>query len=172
MQTSSNNSHNCLGYSNIKQVMSTALYLKPIGTDYFKGFTHTFTYVQAVSANSNGFQLLYHILELVHLRLRQAKIGINKTIIPPTYQDVTDDSIHTFLTHYKNFLIYESLINNALHYNSRPCPGLVYVKSTLQAYQHDARLNSSITFPLELEFDEIRFVLNKHSEGYNVGDKS
>lgn len=64
--------HNCLGYANIKQAMSTALYLKLIGTDYFKGFTQAPTYIRATSANSNGFQLLYRILKLIHSWLRQA----------------------------------------------------------------------------------------------------
>ena len=102
----------------------------------------------------------------------------------PTYSDITDDSIYTFLNQYKNYLLYEKLspesrvynnteqtmfIINALRHDARLRPGLHYVESSLQAYQRDARLNPAITFPLELHFDEIGVVIDEHSEDYIVG---
>ena len=60
---------NYLGYNNVYQVMSTAIYLKLTSSDYFKSFPQAQTYVMAASHRSNGFQLIYRILELVHLRL-------------------------------------------------------------------------------------------------------
>lgn len=100
---------NCLGYENVKQTMSTALFLKLTCTDYFKSFPQAIAYVRAASGTSNGFQLIYRIIELVHPRLRQAKGGIHKAIPVPTYDDVDDDSIYTFLIKYKNYLLYEKL---------------------------------------------------------------
>ena len=178
---------NCLGYNNVYQVMSTAIYLKLTSSDYFRHFPQAMTYVRAASHTSNGFQLIYRILELVHPRLRQAKGGIHKQIHVPSYQDVSDDSIYTFLTQYKNYLLYEQLspenrkynqteqtmfIISALRHDVQLRPGVNYVESVLQAYQRDTRLNPSIKFPLELQFDEIGVVFDEHSEEYTVGDKS
>jgi len=155
-------------------------YLRNIAA-IFKIFT-----LWPASANSNGFQLLYRILELVHPRLRHEKGSINKIILPPTYEDVTGDIIYTFLTRYKKYLVYKSLspesrtynnveqkmfIINALYHDSRLRPGLVYVKAIIQAYRCDASLNISITFPLKVEFDKIGVVLDKYSKEYNVGEK-
>ena len=122
------------------------------------------TYVRAAFHTSNGFQLVYHILELAHPRLWQAKGGIHKNIPAPSYLDVTDDSIYTFLTKYKNFLLYEQLspekrvyneteqtllIISALKYDALLKPGVQYVALVLHAYQRDSTLNPSIPFPLE-----------------------
>ena len=93
--------NNCLGYDNIKDTMSTAIFLKLTSNDYFKNFPQAIAYVNAASATSNVFQLIYRIVELVHPKLRQEKGGIHKIIPAPTYTDVTDDSIYTFLTKYK-----------------------------------------------------------------------
>ena len=45
---------NCLGYTNVYQVMSTAIYLKLTSSDYFKSFPQAQTYVRAASHTSNG----------------------------------------------------------------------------------------------------------------------
>ena len=87
--------------------MSTALYLKLASYDYFPEFPQARTYVQAAASNSNGYQLLFRILELVHPQLREAKGGINKSIPILVYTDVDDDSIYTFFTRYQNYLLYE-----------------------------------------------------------------
>ena len=145
--------------------MSTALYLKISSTDYFKGYPHAIEYVHAVSSTSDWFHLLYYILKLVHPQLRQVKGGIHKSIPVPSYNEITDNIIYTFLNLYKNYLLYEKLspesrvyndveqkmfIINALQHDARLQPGLFYVESTLQVYQRDVQLNSAITFPLEL----------------------
>jgi len=95
-----------------------------------------------------------------------------------------DDSIYTFLNRYKNFLLYEKLspesriynnveqttfIINALRHDVRLRPGLFYVESTLQAYQRDVRLNSAITFPHELQHDDIGVIIDDNSDDYTVG---
>ena len=167
--------------------MSTAIYLKLTSSDYFKSFPQALTYVRAASHTSNGFQLMYRILELVHPRLRQAKGGIHKQVHVPLYSDVEDDSIYTFLTQYQNYLLYEKLspenrsynqseqtmfILSALRHDERLRPGINYVESVLRAYQRDSRLNPSIPFPLELQFEEIGVVLDEHSDNYTVGEKS
>ena len=63
--------YNCLGYENVKEVISIALYLKLSGTDYFKEYPQAIAYINAASSTSNGFRLLYRILilELVHPQL-------------------------------------------------------------------------------------------------------
>ena len=164
--------------------MSTALYLKLSGMDYFKSFPQANAYVRAASATSDGFRLVYRILELVHPRLRQSKGGLHKTIAIPEYKNVTDDSIYTFLNQYKNYLLYEKLspksreynqteqtmfIVNALRHDARLQPGIQFVESTLQAYQRDAHLNPLIQFPLELDFDEIGVLIDERSDDYIVG---
>ena len=179
--------YNCLGYDNVKTVMSTALYLKLSGHDYFKSYPQATAYVRAAASTSDGFRLIYRILELVHPRLRQSKGGIHKRITIPSYSDITDDSIYTFLTKYKNYLLYEKLspesrmynpveqtmfIIDALKHDARLQPGLQYVASNLHAYQRDVSLNPAISFPLELEFDEIGVVIDEHSEDYTVGAKT
>ena len=87
------------------------------------------------------------------------------TIPVPSYNDVEDDSIYTFLSTYKNYLLYEELspqtrqyntteqtlfIINALKGDYRFRIGLHYVESTLNTYQRDVRLNPILPFPLEL----------------------
>ena len=67
---------NCLGFDNVRQTMSTALFLKLTSGDYFKYFPQAMAYVRAASGTSNGFQLIYRIVELIHPRLCQAKGGI------------------------------------------------------------------------------------------------
>ena len=145
------------------------------------------TYVIAASHTSNGFQLVYRILELVLPRLRQAKGGIHKNIPAPSYLDVSDDSIYTFLTKYKNFLLLEQLspenriyneteqtlfIISALKHDARLKTGVQYVASVLHAYQRDYTLNPSIPLPLELQHDNIGVVLDEHSDDYTVGDNA
>ena len=63
-------------------------------------------------------------------------------------------------------------IISALKHDIRLRPGVQYVESVLQAFQRDARLNPSIEFPLELQFDEIGVVLDEHSDDYTVGEKA
>ena len=87
--------------------MSTALHLKLTTNQYFKGFPIAMTYVRAAANNSNGFKLLYRILEIIHPKLRASKGGIHKTIAPPSYDDIEDDNIYTFTTKYKNYLRYK-----------------------------------------------------------------
>ena len=67
-----------IGYDNVKDFMSTAIYLKLTSNAYFKSFPQAMAYVNVTSSNSNGFQLMYRIMELVHPRLRQAKFSIHK----------------------------------------------------------------------------------------------
>ena len=110
---------NCVGYQQAHDIMSTALHLKLTGNDYFKSFHKAQTYIQAAANNSNGFQLLYRILEIIHPRLRISKGGIHKTIEAPNYNDVNDDSIYTFITRYKNYLLYEQLSPENRAYNKR-----------------------------------------------------
>ena len=90
--------------------MSTAVYLKLTSWDYFKNLEQAMTYVRAASHTSNRFQPVYRILKLVHPRLRQAKGGIHKNIPAPSYLYVTDDSINTFLTKYKNISLRWKLV--------------------------------------------------------------
>ena len=92
---------NYLGYNNVSNMMSTTIYHKLTSSDYFKDFPQAMTYVRAASHTSNGFHLMYCILELVHPQLHQVKGGIHKCIHTTLYSDVTDDSIYTFLTKYE-----------------------------------------------------------------------
>ena len=152
--------------------------------DYFKYFAQASTYVRAAAANSNGFQLIYRILELVHPRLRQSKGGIHKIIHVPSYNEILNDSIYTLLTRYQNYLLYESFspetriynqveqtmfVLDALCHDSILKAGVAYVELTLQSYQNNTRLNPFLQFTLELEFDNIGIVLDNHSEDYVVG---
>ena len=52
----------------------------------------------------------------------------------------------------------------ALKNDSRFRPGILYVESLVQSYQRDVRLNPSLQFQLELEFDEIGVVIDEQSE--------
>ena len=129
----------------------------------------------AAANNSDGFKRLYRILEIIHPKLRAEKVGIHKSIEAPNYSDINNDSIYTFITRYKNYLLYELLspeqqqynkkeqalfIIRALKSDDRFKPGLEYVMFTLQAYQQDSRSNPSITFPLDLEIDEISVTID------------
>lgn len=98
--------------------MSTALYLKLTGNDdYFKGFQKAKTFIQVAANNSNSFKLIYRILEIIHPRLRLYKGGVHLTIEALTYVDVEDDNIYTFITRYKNYLLYEQLSKESRTYN-------------------------------------------------------
>ena len=89
---------NCIGYENAKDIMATALHLKLVGSDYFKSFPKAQTFITAAANSSDGFRLIYRILEIIHPRLRLEKGGLHKTIDPPSYNDITDDSIYTIIT--------------------------------------------------------------------------
>ena len=89
--------------------MSTALYIKLTGKDYLKEFPQAQSYVRAAAGTSNGFQLLYRILELVHPQLRAEQGGTHELITIPSYSDIDNNSIYTFMIRYQNYLLYESL---------------------------------------------------------------
>ena len=177
---------NCINFESARDAMSTALHLKLTTNDYFKGFPQAKTYVQAAANNADGFKLLYRIVEIIHPQLRASKGGIHKSIEPPSYNDVNDDSIYTLLNRYKNYLLYELLSPETRKYNKREqatyiinslkdderfSPGVEYVRSTLQAYQRDCRTNPSVTFPIDLEIDEIGVTIDERSTKYTVGEE-
>ena len=56
----------CLGYENMKYTMTTGIYLELTSNTYFNSFPYAMAYLNAASSNSNGFQLIYHILEIVY----------------------------------------------------------------------------------------------------------
>ena len=178
---------NCIGYEHAKDIMSTALHLKLTGNDYFKSFPKAQTFITAAANSSDGFRLLYRILEIIHPRLRLEKGGLHKTIDPPSYNDIADDSIYTFITRYKNYLLYEKLspenrsynkreqtmfIIKALGIDSRFKDGLVYVEATLQAYQRDMQITPTTPFPLDLDIEEIAITIAERSDAYTVGEKA
>ena len=176
---------NCIRYKHSYDAMSTALHLKLTTNDYFKGFPQAMTYVHAAHNNSDGFKLLYRILELIHPQLRAEKGGIHKTIEAPNYSDIEDDNIYTFMTRYKNYLLYEALspekrqynkkeqamyVMNTLKSDDRFTAGIEYVKNTLQAYQRERSMNQSCIFPIDLEIDEIGITIDERSPDYVVGE--
>ena len=159
--------------------MSTALHLKLVENDYFKSFPKAQTFITAAANSSDGFQLLYRILEIIHPRLRLENGGLHKTIDPPSYNDVTDDSIYTFITRYKNYLLYEELspenrsynrrekimfVIKALKVDNRFKDGLMYAEATLQGYQRDSQITPTTPFPLDLEIDEIAITITERSD--------
>ena len=166
--------------------MATALHMKLTTNDYFKSFPAAQTYVRAASNNSDGFKLLYRILEIIHPQLRASKGGIHKTIKAPTYDDIEDDNIYTFITRYKNYLLYEQLstekrqynkqeqtmyIVNALKTDVRFKEGIEYVLAAVLGYQRDSRANQSIIYPIDIEIDEIGVTIDERSTEYTVGDQ-
>ena len=178
---------NCIGYKNAYDTMATALHMKLSTEDYFREFPAATTYVNAATNNSDGFKLLYRIVEIIHPRLRVSKGGIHKSIQLPVYADVNDDSIYTYIDRYKNYLLYESLspssryynkqeqtlsIVNALKHEERFKPGMEYVLATVLAYQRERKVNPTVIYPLELEIDDIAVTIDEQSPNYTVGDKS
>ena len=53
---------NCIGFALVKDVMSTALYLKLASYDYFPEFPHARTYVQTAASNSNVINFCFVFL--------------------------------------------------------------------------------------------------------------
>ena len=94
-----------VSYEQARDIVSTNLHIKLTESDYFKSFHKAQTYIHAVANNSNGFKLMYIILEIIHSRLRISKGSIHKTIEAPTYSNVENDSICIFITRYKNYLL-------------------------------------------------------------------
>ena len=177
---------NCIGYEEAYNTMSTALHIKLTTNNYFDKFQIAQTYINAAANNNDGFKLLYRIVEIIHPQLRAAKGGIHKAITAPSYADIDDDNIYTFMTKYKNYLVYETLspehrqynkqeqtmyVVNALKQDDRFKSGLDYVLSTLLSYQRDRRGNPGIPYPLDLEIDEIAVTIDEHSTEYIVGDQ-
>lgn len=164
--------------------MSTALHLNLCGNNYFDKFDKAQTYINAAANNSDGFKLLYNILEIIHQMLRISKGRVHKTIVAPAYTYVEDDNIYTYITRYKNFLLYEGLspekrsynkqeqamfVFNALSKDKRFKNGLVYVEATIQAWQHGTQLAGATRFTLDLEMDKIAVTIDERSEEYKVG---
>ena len=167
--------------------MSTALHLKLTGNDYFKSFPKAQAYITAAANNSDGFCLLYRIMENIHPRLRLEKGGSHKTIDAPNYGDIADDSIYTFITRYKNYLLYEELSPSNRMYNKneqtrfilkslmadkRFTEGLRYVEATLHAYQLATTITPLTHFPFDLDIDEIGVTIDERSDNYTVGDNA
>ena len=63
--------------------MATTLYLKMFSTDYYKSFPQATSYICAVTGNSDGFKLVYRILELFHPQRQKSKGDIHKSIAIP-----------------------------------------------------------------------------------------
>ena len=176
---------NCINFESARDAMSTALHMKLTTNNYFDGFPQAQTYVQAATNNSDGFRLLYRIVEIIHPQLRASKGGIHKSIEAPKYNDVEDDSIYTFINRYKNYLLYELLspeqrsynkkeqalyIVNALRTDDRFKPGVEYVDATLLSYQREIRVNKAASFPFDLDMDEIGVTIDERSPNYTVGE--
>ena len=102
------------------------------------------------------------------------------------YSNVDDDIIYTFITRYKNYLLYEELspekrvynkreqtmfVFNALTFDKQLKEGLTYVEATLQDFQRDSRVSSMNSFPLDLEIDEIKVIIDERSNNYVVSNK-
>ena len=100
---------NCIGYENARETMSTALHIKLTTGVFFTGFSQAESYVNAASNNSDGFRLLYRIVEIYTPTTTCFERGIHKSIEQPQYSDVDNDSIYTFINRYKNYLLYELL---------------------------------------------------------------
>ena len=179
--------NNCVGYEQAHENMSTALHIKLVGSDYFKSFDKAKTYIDSASNSCNGFRLLYRILEIIHPRLRLEKGGLHKTIDSPSYSNITDDSVYTFIKRYENYLLYEEpspqnrtytqceqtmFIIKELSEDKRFKDGLLYVQGTLQNYQQAITITPTTPFPLDIGIEEIAITIDEHSDDYTVGDKA
>ena len=177
---------NSIGYDAAQETMATALHMKLTTNNYFKEFPAAQTYVRAASNDSDTFKLMYRILEIIHPQLRASKGGIHKTIKAPSYDEIEDDSIYTFINRYKNYLLYEMLstekrqynkqeqtmyVVNALKKDVRFKEGIEYVLAAVLTYQRDSRAEPLIMYPIDLEIDEIAVTIDDRSEEYNVGDQ-
>ena len=175
---------NCIGYEHAREAMSSALHIKLTTGEYFKGFPQAQSYVNAAANNSDGFRLIYRIIEIIHPKLRAAKGGIHKSIDPPQYSNVEDDSIYTFINSYKNYLLYKLLSPEKRQYNKAEQtafittslsnddhfqPGVEYVKSNLLTYQQERSYSINTTFPIDLEIDKIGVTIDERSPEYEVG---
>ena len=58
---------------------------------------------------------------------------------------------------------------NALKKDTRFKDGIEYVLATVLGYQRDSRLNNEITYPMDLEIDEIAVTIDERSVAYTVG---
>ena len=125
------------------------------------------------------------ILEIIHPQLGISKGGIHKTIEAPMYSYVEDDTIYTFITRYRNYLLHEELstekraynkreqtmfVLNVLTFDKRFKEGLTYMEATLQAFQRDTRISSMTPFSLELKIDESAMKIDERSDSYVIGD--
>ena len=159
--------------------MATALPMKLTTNDYFKNFPAAQTYVQSASNDSDGFKILYRIVEIIHPQLRASKGGIHKTIKAPSYEDIEDDSTYTCITRYKNYLLYETLsterrqynkqeqtmyVVNALKTDVRFKEGIEYSLGAVLSCQQDSRTDPSKLYPIDIEIDEIVATIDKQSK--------
>ena len=178
---------NHIGYENAKDIMSPALHLKMTRGNYFKPFPKVQTFITAAANSSDGFRLLYRILEIIQPRLWLEKGEHHKTIDPPSYNNIEDYSIYTFITRYKNYLLYKELSQESRSYNkieqtmfvlealvvdSWFKDGLVYVEATLQSYQRDTNIAPTTPFPLDLDIEEIEITISERSDAYTIGVKT
>ena len=114
--------------------MAAALHMKLKTNDYFENFPAAQTDVNTVSNNSDGFKLMYRIVEIIHPQLRASKGGLHKIITNPKYDEIEDGSIYTFITRYKNYLQYELLSSEKRQYNRQE--QTMYVVNALKADTH------------------------------------
>ena len=92
------------------KAMATVLHKKLTSINYFTSFTTAQTYILVAANHSDGFKLLYCILEIIHPKVRAEKRSIDKTVEVTKYCNIPDDSIYTFITRYQNYLVYEEII--------------------------------------------------------------
>ena len=82
-----------MGYQHAYDAISTVLRIRLTTNDYFTGFPQALTYIKAANNNSDGFKLMYRIVEIIHPQQRVSKGGIRRSIEPPSYTDIEDDNI-------------------------------------------------------------------------------
>ena len=63
-------------------------------------------------------------------------------------------------------------ILHALNIDRRFKDGLMYIKTTIQAYQRESQVSVDAQFPLDLEIDEMAVTIDERSNSYTVGDRA
>ena len=148
--------HNCSNYEKIYKLMSGAIFYKINDESLWDGYNQGWNLIKSNILHCDGFEVLYDILAEVLPKLNKNTAKSHK-IQKPSYTEMDDDNIYTYISAYNAFLEFESLGSNSRNYT--PHEITVYIADDLEKDPHK-RFDKGISY--------VRQKLERSPDGVNV----
>ena len=171
---------NCTNYEKVYKLMSGAIFYKINDAALWTGYDQGWNLVKSNILNCDGFEVLYDVLAEVLPKLNKNTPKSHK-IQRPTYTDIDNDNIYSYINSYNAFLEFESLGSNSRTYT--PYEIAVYVADDLEKDPHRRfekgiqhvrqkleRSPDGIIVPKDISISKIAKTICKYSPEYTVGE--